>query len=111
MRQITIDAVRAFNNNYNFKRSNTEVRAEECFNEGGEYTYTELRLHGNLIAYAIAGVKSDCGTPAGLYICDGGWQSVTTKERLNGLSGVHIEQRNYIWYLNGVKWNGETIKI
>ena len=99
-RQITIDAIRAFNNNYKFKRSNTEVR---IFNdEVSEPKQTELRLHGNLIAY-----KNNTG----IYLSTCGWHSVTTKERLNGLSGVHIEQRNYIWYLNGNAWNGERVRL
>ena len=34
-----------------------------------------------------------------------------TKERLNGLHGVSITQKNFIWYLNGKKWNGNLIKI
>jgi len=94
-RQITIDAIRAFNNNYKFKRSNTEVRIDS---KG----VTELKLHGNLIAF-----KTNSGT----YISTCGWHTVTTKERLNGLYGVHIEQKNYIWYLNGKKWNGQTVKL
>lgn len=98
-RQITIDAVRAFNNNYKFKRSNTEVKILKS--EGSTFQ-TELRLHGNLIAY-----KNNTG----VYLSTCGWHSVTTKERLNGLSGVHIEQKNYIWYLNGNAWNGETVKL
>jgi len=96
VRQITIDAVRAFNNNYKFKRSNTEVRII------GDYEQTQLRLHGNLIAY-----KDNTGT----YISTCGWHSTTTKERLNGLHGVHIQQKNYIWYLNGNEWNGQTVKL
>ena len=95
-RQITIDAIRAFNNNYKFKRSNTEVRIV------GDYEQTELRLHGNLIAY-----KNNTG----VYLSTCGWHSVTTKERLNGLSGVHIQQKNYTWYLNGNAWNGQTVKL
>ena len=94
-RQITIDAVRAFNNNYKFKRSNTEVRI-------GSTGVTELKLHGNLIAF-----KNNSGT----YISTCGWHTVTTKERLNGLYGVHIEQKDWVWYLNGHAWNGQTIKI
>jgi hypothetical protein len=97
MRQITRDAANAFNNNCNFKRSNTEIRV----NAEAE-AYTELRLHGNLIAW-----KNN----AGMFISTCGWHSVTTKERLNGLYGVNIYQENFIWYLNGEAWNGEPIKI
>ena len=102
MRQITIDAIRAFNNNYKFKRSNTEVRI--FADDGKKYlaNVTELRLHGNIIAY-----KDNTG----IYLSTCGWHTVTTKERLNGLHGVHIEQRNYIWYLNGNEWNGERVRL
>jgi hypothetical protein len=66
-------------------------------------TYTngnELRLHGNLIARKENGqiILSDCG-----------WQTVTTKERLNGLldilcAGAGIYQKKFCWYL----WNRKT---
>jgi hypothetical protein len=95
-RQITIDAIRAFNNNYKFKRSNTEVRII------GDYEQTQLRLHGNIIAY-----KDKVGT----YINTCGYMTVTTKERLNGLNGVHIIQKDWVWYLNSDEWDGNLIKL
>jgi len=96
-RQITIDAVRAFRNRYKFKRGNTQVILGIGNIERGLY------LHGNCIArFDIFG---------DLYICDGGWQSVTTKERLNGLPNVHIVQKNWVWYLNGEAWDGSRIKV
>jgi hypothetical protein len=95
-RQITIDAVRAFRNGSKFKRSNTEVRIDE----NGDYR--ELRLHNNVISWFHWG---------SLYICDGGWQSVTTKERLNGLPNVHIVQKDWVWYLNDEAWDGSRIKV
>tara|TARA_R110000824_G_scaffold226418_3_gene414216 strand:+ start:1437 stop:1754 length:318 start_codon:yes stop_codon:yes gene_type:complete len=101
-RQITIDAVRAFRNGNKFKRNNTEVRL--CPISGGR----QLRLHGNIIAEMNFDVD---GAYRGLYICDGGWQSVTTKERLNGLPNVAIYQKNWQWYLNGEAWNGSLIKV
>ena len=95
MRQITIDAIRAFRNNQKFKRGNTEVKVHS---DG----YRELRLHNNVIAWYDEG---------SLFIRDGGWQTTTTKERLNGLPNVFIYQKNFQWYLNGETWNGERIKI
>jgi len=96
MRKITKDAVEAFNNNFNFKRDNTQVVA----NAG----LTVLVLHGNVIA-----TKSpDTG---GVCVSNGGWFSNTTKERLNGLDGVSINQRKGEWYLNGEKWDGSVTKI
>lgn len=62
-----------------------------------------LFLHGNEIA-AIS--------PGGdLKVCDGGWQTLTTKERLNGLPGVHVVQKAGMWYLNGREWNGSWVSV
>ena len=47
----------------------------------------------------------------GLWINDGGWQSNTTKERLNGLPNVSIHQKDFQWYLNGEAWDGEWVYI
>ena len=98
MRAITRDAIRAFCNNYKFKRDNTEIRIIERDN----YTITEMRLHGNVIAEKM---------PSGFYISTCGWSTNTTKERLNGFNGVNIVQRNYEWFLNGEHWNGQRIKV
>lgn len=124
-RQITIDAVRAFNNSYKFKQDNTEVKIVEVqrpimahYTDPTDYsTMTELRLFGNVIAY-----KNN----SGVYISNGGYKpepsrysktfqtptgSVTTKERLNGLSGVNITVKNYQWHLNGRAWDGSKIRV
>lgn len=63
---------------------------------------TTLYLHGN----AIAQWRDD-----GLYITHAGWPTNTTKERLNGLSGVRISQNRGEWYLNGHKWSGKWAKV
>lgn len=61
----------------------------------------EIFLHGNLIARK---------TNLGIEITSAGWQTTTTKERLNGLLdqiGVgRIYQKNFNWYLNNKPWNG-----
>tara|TARA_R100000008_G_scaffold12468_1_gene6233 strand:- start:4150 stop:4455 length:306 start_codon:yes stop_codon:yes gene_type:complete len=100
MRKITQDAVRAYNNNYNFKRSNTEVRVLK--NDNGVIFETQLFLHGNCIAH-----KNKTGS----FISSCGWHTTTTKERLNGLYGVHIYQKDWNWYLNGELWDGGRIRI
>lgn len=97
MRKITREACRAFECQRNFKRGNTEIK-RFINNE----VNMEYRLHGNLIAYSC---------PKGIFISNGGWSSNTTKERLNGLSGVHIHQKNFTWFLNGEAWNGDWVKI
>lgn len=61
-----------------------------------------LYLHGNKIAQH---------TSEGLMISDAGWNTVTTRERLNGLRGVHVQQKKGILYLNGKEWGGEMILI
>jgi hypothetical protein len=95
MRKITADAIRALRNRQTFKRGNTQVKVFD--------NSVALYLHGNMIAeYAADGA---------LYINDGGWQSNTTKERLNGLPNVSIHQKNYQWYLNGEAWSGEWTLI
>jgi hypothetical protein len=90
MRQITKQAVAAFMNGYNFKSGNTEVRDNAMY------------LHGNKIAEWRDGE---------LWITNAGWSSNTTKERLNGIPGVSIQQRNYVWYLNSEEWSGQWIKV
>ncbi len=94
MKKITSDSVRALLDGIPFKRDNTEVVRE------GTIYY--LKLFGNKIAAMRNG---------NLWISNAGWFSNTTKERLNGLPGVHINQKNWEWYLNGNQWNGRPIKI
>jgi hypothetical protein len=64
-----------------------------------------LKLHGNAIA------RRDVGPLKSFEICDGGWTSNTTKERLNGLPSVTVNQKNYEWFLNGERWNGSWTTI
>jgi len=94
MRKITKEACRAFENLKQYKKSNTEVIKYDV--------RIEMRLHGNLIAY------SDM---TGTYISNAGYFTNTTKERLNGLTGVHIHQKDFQWYLNGEEWNGGWVRI
>jgi len=91
MRKITREAVAAFMGGYDFRSSNTEVLVSE---DTGAVT---LFLHGNAIA------RRDSN---GLRVSNGGWSSNTTKERLNGIPGVSVAQRNFEWFLNGRPWDG-----
>lgn len=44
-----------------------------------------------------------------LYISSAGYQTATTKERLNGIPGVSVNQKQGMWYLNGKGWiNNES---
>ena len=95
MRKITEDAIRAFRNGTNFKRGNTQV---ETFPMNARI----LKLHGNIIAQTVDGV---------LRITSAGWQTTTTKERLNGFPTVNIVQKDFQWFLNGEAWNGDFIEV
>lgn len=104
MRAITQNAVAAFNNCTNFNQSNTQVKVEAF--ENGVPCLIRMYLHGNLIAEKHINKRTEK-----LYITNAGWESNTTKERLNGLNGVSIHQKDFQWYLNGQLWDGKMTKI
>ena len=84
MRKVTEQIIRAFESGKNLRVSNSEVKADAT----GVYMY----LFGNLIA------KKENNK---LFITMAGYNTVTTRERLNGIKGVSLCQRNYTPYLNG----------
>ena len=90
MRKITSEAVEALMNGYDYKCSNTKVEDHAMY------------LHGNKIAWRVKGM---------LFISNCGYFTTVTKERLNGLPNVTIQQIRGEWYLNGKKWNGKAIRI
>ena len=92
MKKISMDAARAFLMGKKFKRGNTEVRVLP--------NVSVLLLHGNEIAYQYNDPERT------LSVTNAGWFSVTTKERLNAIDGVSINQKNWVWYLNGEAWDG-----
>lgn len=98
-RQVTQDAVNAFLKGRTGKFNNTVVELSPL----GEVLV--MKLHGNAIA------RRDVGPLGAFEICDGGWTSDTTKERLNGLPNVRINQKNYEWFLNGERWNGNWTTV
>lgn len=61
-----------------------------------------LTVFGNLIAYHKGN---------NIYISSAGWRTVTTKDRLNGLPGVSIYQKQGSWYLNGKYWDGKWTPV
>ena len=96
MRKITRQSIKAFEQGIPFKKANMEVKISGVSKE--------LFLHGNLIAKKCDNNK--------LWVSCGGYRkSMTTKERLNGLSGVSVVQRAGVWYLNGQAWNGDMVNI
>ena len=91
MRKITENITTAFQNRQAKKQGNTETDGKI------------LWLYGNEIA--------NYNEKNELEICDGGFQSVTTKERLNGLKGVKVHQKNFQWFLNGKIWSGDWVVV
>jgi len=89
MRKIEMMMNRAIRYRKNFSSGNTTVHS---------YKHAvDVYLHGNHIA------SLDTATHA-LTLKDGGWQSVTTKSRLNALldefvPSMGIFQKNWAWYL------------
>lgn len=97
MRKITQQAVAAFEAGREFKSGNTEVRLVTC----GPHVAMQLLLHGNPIAERdVDGNR--------LVVRSAGWETATTKERLNGISGVSVWQNKGLWYLNGTYWENPS---
>lgn len=97
MKIVTQNVVACFRNGGNAKFSNTEVVTENGV--------SKMYLFGNLIATLernVGGVMK---------ITNAGWRSNTTKERLNGLPNVSIQQKKGLWYLNGELWNGKLTEV
>ena len=95
MRKITKEAVDKFLSKEPFRKSNMSVEAG--------FEVWMLKLHGNTIA-TIDEFNM-------LSVSNAGWSSNTTKERLNGLPNVRINQKNWTWYLNGNEWGGEWTRV
>jgi hypothetical protein len=91
MRKIETLMNAAINNKVDWKLDNTEV----IYYSGTDAS--DVYLHGNLIARV--GSHS-------VELFDGGWQSNTTKSRLNAILSVHglpgegVFQKNFKWFLN-----------
>ena len=89
MRKIERQMNAAIRERRNWAGSNTTVMINENNNKAKVY------LHGNLIAEV-------CDEFVAIF--DGGWQSVTTKSRLNALLDefrppVGVVQRNFNWFI------------
>ena len=90
MRKIESQMIAAINGNRNWTSANT------CVTFDPETGDSKVYLHGNHIATV---------TEDSLELFDGGWQSVTTKSRLNALcdafciAGEGVFQQNWAWYV------------
>ena len=89
MRKIETQMNNAISNNQNWQSANTTVVTQQ---DGVSFVY----LHGN----KIAEVGDDF-----IKLYDGGYQSNTTKSRLNailsehGIAGECVFQKNYKWFI------------
>jgi hypothetical protein len=97
MRKITEKAIEAFMNAKPFKMSNTEVEVLP--------NVTILKLFGNSIAYRY----NDPLRTLSISTC--GWDSPTTRERLNGIPFVHVSKRKGQVYLNTYPWDGSLVDV
>ena len=98
MRKIERQMNEAILNRKDFFSSNTSV--ENYVNNITGAKEAVVKLHGNHIA--TVGET--------LQICDAGWQTVTTKSRLNALCnefayGCYVFQKNYEWFLGDADGN------
>jgi len=95
MRKIEQQMIAAIQENKDLKIANTQVIS--CTNVSDVY------LHGNLIARI---------GETWIELFDGGWQTVTTKSRLNallsafGMDGEYVFQKNFQWF---VQYEGASI--
>ena len=97
MRLITQQSVKAFMNAKKFNKANMSVEVLP--------NVTILKLHGNAIAYRYNDPQRT------LTITNCGWFTPTTKERLNALPNVNIQQKSFKWFLNGKEWDGSKTDI
>lgn len=97
MKKITAQALDAFINARKFKKDNMTIEVQP--------NVTVMRLYGHPIAY----LYNDPERTLSISAC--GWLTNTTKERLNALPGVHINQKNWQWYLNGMEWDGKLVDV
>ena len=100
MRKIEIEMNNAVRNKIAWSKGNScttfSSDLKECF----------IYLHGNHIATYNYDLKE-------LSLYDGGWQSVTTKSRLNALcyefaTGFSVFQKNWDWFVSD--FQSKTIK-
>ena len=104
MRKIETQMNNAIKSKKNWAGSNTSVITED---DGGTIgAESHVYLHGNHIATYTHKIKE-------LQLFDGGWQSNTTKSRLNALCyefamGFGVFQKNWNWFVGD--FQNKTVK-
>ena len=103
MRKITEQAIYAFIEDRPFTGNNTVVTKEYIVSKGW---LTRLYLFDNLIAEKVFESME-------INITSAGYNTRTTRERLNGLPGVSVTSKQGQMYLNGKEWDGswQTIQL
>ncbi len=90
MRKVTERAVQAFLSHRAATVDNTHTDGQALY------------LFGNKIAEH---------SPQGIRVTLAGWNTPTTRERLNGLPGVRVHTKAGQAYLNGKPWNGQWTAV
>ena len=96
MRQIERNMNTAIKSQKNWSSGNTQV-----ITDGG---MSRVFLHGNHIANVFDDVVNG-NVKTIVQLFDGGWQSNTTKSRLNALldefaTGFSVFQKNWVWFVS-----------
>jgi hypothetical protein len=94
-----------------YRLGNTEVRQSHHGVHGtfGYQRIISVHLHG----FEICAIRPDC--EQSLWVSDCGWQTVTTKSRLNVLlscftAGQGLYQKAFKWFeSDGEPWNGSAL--
>lgn len=107
MRVIERHMIQAINLRKDWRSANTEVRTVVFPHADAQIDRISVYLHGNKIAEI---------TPESITINNCGWQSPTTKSRLNaifyGLNlNARISQKNHQWYLYNWSDTMNTIEM
>ena len=106
MRKIERQMCEAIRNTTDWKSGNTRVT--NFYDRDKKLVVTSVFLHDNMIAEL---------TETDVTLYDGGWQSNTTKSRLNALcdafcvAGERVFQKDFTWYVRHFvgKINGESV--
>ncbi len=103
MRKIESNMNKAIRHAEDFRSSNTTVT--HAINDAGQ-SEAYVHLHGNHLA------TISC---TAITLFDGGWQSNTTKSRLNALCQefapyAFVFQKNWDWYVSQKGTHGKNIK-
>ena len=102
MRKIETQMNQAIRGQRNWAGANTTVFTDDAG------LYSTVYLHGNKIA-------SYSHVDRSIEILDGGWQSNTTKSRLNALlsaftfNGLSVVQKNWNWFIRDNDFNKRPV--